>query len=98
MATWLERSGGFTKHGWTPLRAHAALPASGQSRSIGTSWDAWPKGWADARAAKAELPVRRLKGEPHVEVLIATDWLAACAGCHMSLLDMDERIVELLNT
>lgn len=24
---------------------------------------------------------------------IATDWLAACAGCHMSLLDMDERIV-----
>jgi NAD-reducing hydrogenase small subunit len=31
------------------------------------------------------------------KVLIATDWLAACAGCHMSLLDMDERIVELLN-
>lgn len=27
---------------------------------------------------------------------IATDWLAACAGCHMSLLDMDERIVKLL--
>jgi NAD-reducing hydrogenase small subunit len=30
------------------------------------------------------------------KVLIATDWLAACAGCHMSLLDIDERIVELL--
>ncbi len=29
-------------------------------------------------------------------VLIATDWLAACAGCHMSLLDLDERLVELL--
>jgi NAD-reducing hydrogenase small subunit len=29
-------------------------------------------------------------------VRIATDWLAACAGCHMSLLDIDERIVELL--
>ena len=27
---------------------------------------------------------------------VATDWLAACAGCHMSLLDMDERIVTLL--
>jgi NAD-reducing hydrogenase small subunit len=27
------------------------------------------------------------------KVLIATDWLAACAGCHMSLLDLDERIV-----
>lgn len=27
---------------------------------------------------------------------IATDWLAACAGCHMSLLDLDERLVHLL--
>lgn len=26
---------------------------------------------------------------------IASDWLAACAGCHMSLLDIDERIVEI---
>ncbi|MGC8878946.1 MAG: NADP oxidoreductase [Anaerolineae bacterium] len=26
---------------------------------------------------------------------VSTDWLAACAGCHMSLLDMDERIVKL---
>ena len=31
------------------------------------------------------------------KVLIATDWLAACAGCHMSLLDLDERLVELLH-
>jgi len=30
------------------------------------------------------------------KVKIATDWLAACAGCHMSLLDIDERIVGLL--
>jgi NAD-reducing hydrogenase small subunit len=30
------------------------------------------------------------------KVKIATDWLAACAGCHMSLLDIDERIVKLL--
>ena len=29
-------------------------------------------------------------------VTIATDWLAACAGCHMSLLDIDERIFPLL--
>ena len=28
---------------------------------------------------------------------VATDWLGDCAGCHMSLLDMDERIVALLN-
>jgi NAD-reducing hydrogenase small subunit len=29
------------------------------------------------------------------KVKIATDWLAGCAGCHMSLLDIDERIVGL---
>jgi NAD-reducing hydrogenase small subunit len=26
---------------------------------------------------------------------ISSDWLAACAGCHMSLLDIDERIAEI---
>lgn len=30
------------------------------------------------------------------KVKIATDWLAGCAGCHMSLLDIDERIVSLI--
>jgi formate dehydrogenase major subunit len=36
MATWLERSGSFTSTDGTALRAHAALPPSGQSRS---DWD-----------------------------------------------------------
>ena len=26
---------------------------------------------------------------------LATDWLDGCSGCHMSLLDMDERILEI---
>jgi NAD-reducing hydrogenase small subunit len=26
---------------------------------------------------------------------IASDWMAGCAGCHMSLLDMDERIAHI---
>ena len=26
---------------------------------------------------------------------ISSDWLAGCAGCHMSLLDMDERILKV---
>ncbi|MCD6291655.1 MAG: NADP oxidoreductase [Anaerolineae bacterium] len=26
---------------------------------------------------------------------ISSDWLAVCSGCHMSLLDIDERIVEI---
>ena len=32
-----------------------------------------------------------------MKVRIATDWLAGCAGCHMSLLDIDERLVALLD-
>ncbi|NPU85819.1 MAG: NADP oxidoreductase [Syntrophaceae bacterium] len=31
------------------------------------------------------------------KIKIATDWLAGCAGCHMSFLDIDERIVQLLD-
>jgi NAD-reducing hydrogenase small subunit len=27
---------------------------------------------------------------------VSSDWLAGCAGCHMSLLDMDERIATVL--
>lgn len=26
---------------------------------------------------------------------ISSDWMAACAGCHMSLLDIDERIIQV---
>jgi NAD-reducing hydrogenase small subunit len=32
------------------------------------------------------------------KVKIATAWLAGCAGCHMSLLDLDEQLVEILNS
>jgi len=30
------------------------------------------------------------------KVKIATDWLAGCAGCHMSILDIDDRILQLM--
>jgi NAD-reducing hydrogenase small subunit len=30
------------------------------------------------------------------KIQVASDWLAGCAGCHMSVLDIDERIVALL--
>jgi len=30
------------------------------------------------------------------KIKVSTDWLAACAGCHMSLLDIDDRILTLL--
>ena len=29
------------------------------------------------------------------KVTLCTNWLDACAGCHMSLLDIDELIVDL---
>jgi formate dehydrogenase major subunit len=57
MATWLERSGTFTNTDGTLLRAHAALPPSGQSRP---DWDILgrlaERLGLDAVAAKAELP------------------------------------------
>jgi NAD-reducing hydrogenase small subunit len=28
---------------------------------------------------------------------VSSDWLAGCAGCHMSLLDMDERLVTVID-
>ena len=27
---------------------------------------------------------------------VSSDWMAGCAGCHMSLLDMDERILQVI--
>jgi len=30
------------------------------------------------------------------KITLATQWLESCAGCHMSFLDIDEKIVELL--
>jgi len=38
-------------------------------------------------AAKAAAPAK---------VKVATMWLSGCSGCHMSLLDIDERILELV--
>ncbi len=29
------------------------------------------------------------------KITVATAWLDGCSGCHMSLLDMDERLIEL---
>jgi NAD-reducing hydrogenase small subunit len=30
------------------------------------------------------------------KITVATDWMCGCAGCHMSLLDIDERILTLV--
>ena len=33
---------------------------------------------------------------PERKITVATAWLDGCSGCHMSFLDMDERLVELV--
>jgi NAD-reducing hydrogenase small subunit len=36
-----------------------------------------------------------MNAQPKEKVSVATVWLDGCSGCHMSFLDMDERLVEL---
>jgi NAD-reducing hydrogenase small subunit len=36
------------------------------------------------------------QGEKMAKPKIASDWMCGCAGCHMSLLDMDERIIKIV--
>lgn len=36
-----------------------------------------------------------MSGQPVSKVSVATVWLDGCSGCHMSFLDMDERLIEL---
>lgn len=36
-----------------------------------------------------------MSAQPTTKVSLATVWLDGCSGCHMSFLDMDERLIEL---
>jgi len=36
-----------------------------------------------------------MNSQPKHKVSVATVWLDGCSGCHMSFLDMDERLIEL---
>jgi NAD-reducing hydrogenase small subunit len=36
-----------------------------------------------------------MNAQSHERVSVATVWLDGCSGCHMSFLDMDERLIEL---
>ncbi len=31
------------------------------------------------------------------KVRLATDWMDGCSGCHMSLLDLDQRLIDILS-
>ena len=45
----------------------------------------------------AKKPVRKPAAPAApAKVRVATMWLSVCSGCHMSFLDLDERIVELV--
>lgn len=34
--------------------------------------------------------------KPDNKVRLATAWFGGCAGCHMSLLDLDERLIDVV--
>lgn len=42
-----------------------------------------------------EKPEVAPEAAPEKKIRLATVWLDGCSGCHMSLLDMDERILEI---
>jgi NAD-reducing hydrogenase small subunit len=42
----------------------------------------------------AQLPAATAN-EPERKIRLATAWLGGCSGCHMSFLDLDERLIEL---
>ena len=37
----------------------------------------------------------KLSAKPRVKPKLATAWLGGCSGCHMSFLDLDERLIDL---
>lgn len=45
--------------------------------------------------ATAPRPEEEGVGTPASKARVATTWLDGCSGCHMSFLDMDERLIEL---
>lgn len=47
------------------------------------------------RAKEKVPPPVEAEAPPSIRVRLATTWLDGCSGCHMSLLDLDERLVEL---
>lgn len=50
---------------------------------------------ADAPAASAATSASPAAA-PAGKIKVATCWLDGCSGCHMSMLDMDERLLELV--
>lgn len=39
--------------------------------------------------------ISKLFSKPTPKIRLATVWLGGCSGCHMSFLDLDERLIEL---
>jgi len=49
-----------------------------------------------SKTAKETVKTAPAPAPAKAKVKVATMWLSGCSGCHMSLLDIDERIVELV--
>lgn len=44
---------------------------------------------------KASAQGTQPQGAPNGKVRLATAWLGGCSGCHMSFLDLDEKLIDL---
>ena len=49
---------------------------------------------SDVTGARSQEPGRLDDAAPR-KVRAATVWLDGCSGCHMSFLDLDERLIEI---
>ena len=50
---------------------------------------------ADGASAPTRANTGFARGEEMSKARIATVWLDGCSGCHMSFLDMDERLLDI---
>lgn len=55
-----------------------------------------PRKTATKKTSSAALAKEGAREGAPAKVKVATMWLSGCSGCHMSLLDIDERVLELV--
>ena len=80
-AIWCEKHGTITNFEGRELPLRAVLPPRGEAREDKDN----SGGGFEVKANMSDKP----------KIKVATAWLGGCSGCHMSFLDLDERLIEL---
>ena len=84
----------------TPWGESTTCTSCGKCVQVCPTGALFEKGRAIAEGSKAKtsvpaVPARRRPGADVTKPTLATIWLDGCSGCHMSFLDMDERLLEI---